>query len=472
MSKVQTFSLQGKSRGIGPRSSLKGDSVTLTPYKSNGGHNYRTLDLGHITQPCQDAPDHNFNQLVRECLAVFNAISSIRQDFGGITRYCINVDWFEATLEGSWLPIGSMGEPEKVISLLNGDLILERDPMRWNGTKHYQFCYQVFLYGEPVATIITHPRNAIMGRKSAGEGTRQLSQLRLENHVLYRAEWLQVYRDILEGLGVVLNNITRLDISVDGGPFLEQYRAIISGKYKKVGRAKHACHLDANDQIEGFYIGSRSSERYIRGYSKTSEIKQAGGHKTYITAAWTKSNLEAWNKGAGEVARLELVLKAKAIAQLSEFDVDRLGTDSYLAGIMRASLSKFYQFVDAEELLETGNITRCARIEAIDWAYFDAHQLERLPTTKKPNVIWAVQRRITFDMLEYWAKVEGNGEELFNQSFAFNYELAKSYGILDWFERKTPYWRQQKDFHELMVQERRRARYRHNGVYFTQNASV
>lgn len=467
--------MQGKSRPRPEISSLNGDAEKLTPYKSNGGHNYRAE--GKPEKPG--------------------------------AKYCINVDWFEATLEGSWLPHNEMGDPLPVISKMDGNLILERDPGRWNGTKHYQFCYLVYLYGEPVATIITHPRNAIMGQRSPEEGTRALSQLRLENHLLYRSGWLKVYRAILEGLGVVLNNVTRVDISVDGGQFLEQYRALISGRYKKLGRAKHACHFTEKDEIEGFYIGSRSSDRYIRGYSKTREIRQAGGHKSYILNSWEKANLEAYQGGAGEVERLELVLKAKAIAQMEKgmagqgepspigdalavaaiidggpeseaLDIDRLEDDAYLAGVMRAGLEKFYQFVDGDELARRGNISRCARIDPVEWSYFDAEQLQRLATTKKPNVIWAVQRRITFDMLEYYAKLAERGLTIFDEgelqsageAFHFNRELAKSYGVLDWFERKLPYWQKRQDFHRMMKAERLAAKYRNGGVYHLKTAAI
>jgi len=425
-----TISIDGES---GKRS-LKRHNEKLTPYKSNGGHNYRAAG-----KPCQ---------------------------------YCINVDWFEATLEGSWMQYNEMGEPLTVLSYLNGELVLERDPARWNGTKHYKFCCLVYLHGEPVATIITHPRNAIMGRTDPGEGTRALSQLRIENHLLYRQGWLQIYAAILEGLGVTLNNVTRLDISVDGGQFLSQYRNLITGRWKKLGRAKHSCHFTEKDEIEGFYIGSRSSERYVRGYSKTGEIRQAGGHKSYILNAWEKANLAAYQNGAGEVERLEIVLKAKAIAQLDSFDAARLEDDAYLAGLMKANLEKFYQFVDAEDLARTGNVTRCHRIDPVQWDELQAEQLERLPTTKKPNVIWAVQRRIAFDMLEHYAKLDKGQEELFSQSFAFNYELAKAYGIADWFERKLKYWKKRQDFHRLMQEERRAARYRQNGAYNVKTAAV
>lgn len=479
-----TFSRQGKGRPQAEISSLNGDAEKLTPYKSNGGHNYRAgfraVNIGARTLPCKPSPSAEIRVLVSDCLALFDAVSSITGNFGGITRYCINVDWFEATLEGNWLPHNEMGDPLPVISKLNGDLILERDPARWNGTKHYQYCYLVYLYGEPVATIITHPRNAIMGQRDADGGTRSLSQLRIENHLLYRSGWLGIYSAILRGLGVVLNNVTRVDISVDGGEFLSQYQRLVGGEYKKLGRASHACYFDSNDKVTGFYIGSRSSERYVRGYSKTGEIKQAGGHKSYILDSWKKAGLAAYDSGKGDVDRLEVVLKAKAIAQLDSFDIDRLEEDSYLAGIMRASLEKFYQFVRADELERTGNISRCARIAPVDWGYFDAEQLQRLPTTKKPNVIWAVQRRITFDMLEYYARKAARGEDLFSQdtlysageAFAFNYELAKSYGVLDWFERKLPYWQKRQDFHYLMEQERQAAKLRNSRAYHLKPAAV
>lgn len=458
-----------------------GTDESITPYKSNGGYNYRrsTTDADKEPEtPVNTAP----------------------------SRYCINIDWFEATLEGNWLPRNEVGDPLSVVSFLDGDLVLERDPARWNGTQHYQYGYNIYFHGEPVATIITHPRNAIMGRTDPGEGTRALSQLRLENHILYRQGWTKIYAAILYGLEVELNNITRLDVSVDGGEFLSDYRQLIAGSYKKLGRAKHSCHFTAKDEVEGFYIGSRSSDRYVRGYSKTSEISQAGGTKTYIVDAWKKANLEAYDNGAGKVERLELVLKAKAIAQMEKglagqgidgpigdalavaalidggpiaesFDVKRLEDDNYLAGIMRANLEKFYQFVDAGELARTGNISRCARIDAVDWHIFEAEQLHRLTTTKKPNVIWAVQRRITFDMLEYYAKRARRGAGLFDQkelqsaeeAFHFNRELAKSYGVLDWFEKKLKYWAKQRDFHGAMEEARAAAKHRQDNAYNLQS---
>jgi hypothetical protein len=366
------------------------------------------------------------------------------------------VDWFEVTTEGNWLQLDASEEPKPVVAFSNGDLYFERakydkNPDLWATTQHYKFKYTIYLHAEEVGTIITHPRNSNMGQ-TGGEGTRALSQLRLSNHVLYSSGWIDKLTFILDAMKVRLNNVTRIDIAVDGFGFVDDYKRLLSGQYRKLGRAKMQTFHKSDGTPEGFTIGSRSSGKFVRCYNKSKELKIHP--KSYIERIWERAGLVQYPV-VDDVERLELQLRAEAIAQIKDFDIYRLDNAAYLAGIMKAHMEKFYQFVERSQYESTGNISRCKRINAVDWAAFAAEKVEREEKVDKPSVLWSLKQKVRFDMLEYYAKLD-KADNLFNQIFAFNYELCRAYGITDWFESKLPYWQKRRDFHQMMIAERRR----------------
>lgn len=357
-------------------------------------------------------------------------------------KYCINVDWFQVTTRGIFLKFDKYAEPEPVIFFDKGEIALERDQDRFGGTKHFKHVYKVFLHGEHFGEFVCTPRNPNILDK-------HLCQFKIENHHLYSRGWVERVNYLFQSLGVVVNNVTRLDIALDGGGFFDIHEDYEKGFYDKLGKASIVTYRTGNRRLTGFDVGRKSSSKRITCYNRTQKIRT--DNKVYIKAYWKRNNLDV----SQDVERLELKLKAKAVKDIKDFDMNRLEDCAYLAGIMKAQMSNFYEFVERST---DSNVSRRERISAVDWDELTSERIEKVGEVRPPNVLWSLKRRISFDMLEYYAKQETLAADLFDQVESKNYELARSYGIEDWFIGKLRYWERQKEVHSLIIQERQKAK--------------
>ena len=361
------------------------EDVILTPYKYNGGQLYEGPKKPHYTANVDKA--------------IFNVNGEIPTD-------------------------------KESISFDDGNIHLIIDPKRPNGVRHFKCCYEIYLHGELFALMNTAPRASILDPF--------LSSITIQNNVLYQRGWVARFEYLCKEIGVELRGVSQLDIAIDGGEYIAQYEKLLSKEYKKVGRAKMATEHKHNGNVEGFYIGNRSSEKYIRGYNKTLEMKKSGSNKNYIVDFWKNNGLDP----AGKVERLEIVLKNKAIKRIKDFDIGRLEDSGYLASLMKCQLTKYYQFVENNG---DTNVTRKEKIDAVDWSFFEnMEDVVREKKTKTSNVIWAVKRALTFDMKEQFAGMDELGDDLFSQTYIECYKRAEMYGVKEWFGKKITQWK--KDF--------------------------
>jgi len=373
------------------------DGVFLTPYKYNGGQLYIRPQKPNKT-------------------------------------LLIGVDWFEFTVNGQF--IDSIENPKNILSFSDGDIVLIKDELRPNGTKHFKYCYTAYLHGEKFGTINTVPRSSVLSPT--------VSIFKVENHILYQRGWVARTEFIMNELGVNLHNVTRLDIAVDGGQFLNDYKDLDKGVYKQIGRGTRSSHYRGNE-LEGFYIGSRASEKYLRGYNKTKELKKSA-NKGYIKDFWTKNGLEH-GEDLEDVERLEITLKRKAMQRVKDFDMGRLEDASYLAGLMCSQVQKLYVFIENSG---DSNASRRTKIQPVDWSYFDAVEVERLNKTNEPSVVWAAQQSVSFEMRESYAGLGEIKGDLWEQAFSRCHSRCEKYGILEWFTNKVPKWQREKVYHEKM----------------------
>ena len=249
----------------------------------------------------------------------------------------------------------------------------------------------------------------------------------------------------MNALGTIVNNVNRLDIALDGHGFMDFHEGFERGLYDKKGKAKCCTYRTGRREITGFDIGSRASNKMLTGYVKGKELEVS--NKLYIREAWQRNGLHDLDR----VERLELKLKAKAVKQIEEFAIDRLEDSVFLASIMRLQLDNFYEFV--ENGFDT-NVSRREEISPIAWSSLETELLHKSKEVKAPNVLWRLRQRISFDMLEFFAKEEQVAFTLLDQVPYECYTLAKAYGILEWFERKIKFWEKEREFHRLIRKEK------------------
>lgn len=269
------------------------------------------------------------------------------------------------------------------------------------GTKHFRAKYDVFLQKEtkPFATIITFPRKG-------GILPDYLSQIKVENRELYTKGWTGRLIRLLSALKVELNNVSRLDIAIDSNctgndpllglyytsPFIGLFKRWKSGLVENVGRATYNQEHAKGRETTGFDWGKESSAKHVTAYVKSDTLEKDG--KSYIKDFWRLNGIQG-----GRVERLELKLKADAMKRkvnpddaLVGVNIRDLDKSEYLAGIMRVHLKGWFEFVLDQP---DKNKSRRDNYETIDWDNLSAKYLERIPTTKPRNEIWAAKRAIT-----------------------------------------------------------------------------
>ena len=326
--------------------------------------------------------------------------------YNGGYVYTIAADWVELTCLGYPTGYPVPGLPaEDEIKADDGNVTL-RMAQGGKGTKHYRHKYNIYVGEDKTAfaSILVLPREG-------GVLQDNYNQLKIENEQLYVRGWAAKLRYVLSALSLRVNNVTRLDIALDGAGFFEVFNRFERGELEKVGKTTFATHKlaeleqvgeakqmgaltfvthrTAGRTLTGFDWGKRSSDKFLTCYNKTREM--ASGKKGYICQFWQANGLEL-----EQVERLELKLKAEAIKKTVDPDdgevgikLERLEDGAYLAGIMRAHLVNYFDFVLPGN---DTNVTRRERLKFIKWEAIGAEKLERLTSTKPANEVWRAKQ--------------------------------------------------------------------------------
>ncbi len=296
------------------------------------------------------------------------------------SAFTLAIDWLDVFCyeeredpATSILPIPS----EEQSSFDYGDVGLVAQPY---GTPFYQVAYQVYVYGEEVATLQCHPRT--LGKWKPGAAA-----IKMHNHVLYRSDWMDLLTLICHTLKLGINNVTRLDIALDfqtdEDPHLPE---LLNYYYKQMpgtlqlhmkGRATFNAR-DMNREtmcFQQFIIGSASSGKQVSVYNKTKEIEKS--HKGYIAAFWLANGLDPQSR----VYRLELRLKSEGLHCLEGFEFTLLDDPAYLASIIRTSFESFFEFAKANP--GDTNTRRWEELQLFNW---EAMGASLLPKTSAPVV--------------------------------------------------------------------------------------
>lgn len=322
-------------------------------------------------------------------------------------RQVIICDYLELTTKNTIQHLAPGETPELEIHLSGGvRLVTAAKDAKGNpiiaGTKHFQAKYNAFFDGEAqsFATVITYPRKG-------GILPDYLSQIKVENRELYAKGFTLRLKRLLSALRVEINNVSRLDIAIDSNcvsndpllglrytsPFIGLFKRWKSGGLENVGRATYNQEHAVGRETTGFDWGKKSASKYLTAYVKSDRIE--ADDKGYIADFWHLNGIEPVQR----VERIELKLKTDAIKRtgnpddgLAGVDISQLENPAYLAGIMRAHLKGWFEFVVDQP---DTNKTRRDNYETIEWNDLEAEKLERIPTTKPKNEVWAAKMAIS-----------------------------------------------------------------------------
>ena len=286
-------------------------------------------------------------------------------------QFAITCDFFQVMLLG--------GVPESAPERFDIQGVFEcrKTPI---ASRQFATSYEIYYEGKPFAIAMTHPRNtAILDAANI--------QLKVNNEQLY-TDWLPVFKKLLQLSGWRVQNVTRVDIALDGPGHLDYYKRYMSGELVKVGRARTVEYFEGKRQLTGVDIGSKSSDKCITIYNKEKELERV--NKGYIREFWNRAGIDTTRT----VERLELKLKNTELAryefadqntgECEPFNWERLNDPKYMAGVMKLGLSKFYEFVRSNDPRK--NMSEKHRVTYIDWERLNAAHLLKNEVIKSNEV--------------------------------------------------------------------------------------
>ncbi len=320
------------------------------------------------------------------------------------------MDWFECTLQGD--PLIFADRPRS-IARAGSRINLQK---RKGGTEHYQEQYSVGVGGREFGNVLVLPRkgNALQPN---------FVQFKAKNHVLYEIGFMQEFDVLCKSFSWKWRNPTRIDIALDGQGFHQVVDDIWNQRVKKVGQATWGTYFDMNSKLQGYSWGKGGSDKYMRCYDKTVELKQS--NKLYVKQMWDRAGLDQTEN----VHRLELVLKNDELKKYPEFTPDLLDNFEYLASLMRTGFKKWFEFIDPAD---NKNTTRAKRIEYIDWDAVGGALLPKATAIPSTEVARFKQCAKTL----YWTHL-ATGSPLFD---SLAREYAQAVDHLDWYINSVAKW--------------------------------
>ena len=330
----------------------------------------------------------------------------------------ISVDWFQIVTSGF---ISIIDEDNIQDSYCFDDVTLVINEALRNGTKHYKVGFDVLYSGEMFGRLLILPRSKVLAHDSGS--------LQVNNNILYQKGWIVRLESILNELQLVMNNVTRLDIAIDGAELFEDWNKYERGEYRISGKAETNVYRSANRTIKQFEVGSKRSNKMVVGYNKTKELARSKNNKTYIHEHWKRFEIDT----STDVHRLELRLRNKAIKTIVDFDLSKLEDARYLSGIMRSQMENYFEY--RLNNINDSNKRRADKVQPIDWNKLNYEQVNKQNKTSRANSVWSAKRYLTHGLREIHAGIKDSKNLFDNSKWKELNRTAINYGLGEWWNR-------------------------------------
>lgn len=312
--------------------------------------------------------------------------------------------------------------------------------------KGYEWQREV-LYGKyTVATIACQPKDE-RHRKDGGA-------IKLNNAVLYVADWYFILTDILATLRWQPLNITRVDLCADfnfflGGlspdTFLRKYVTKTDASYLRVGSNKF-CVYGIKDMrctiYDSIRWGSRQSGVSVYMYNKSKELREVKD-KPWIREHWKQADLSSTK----DVWRVEISISSEALGLKDMYQnlvhnlfIDELMTPGLCRDMFKVYAEKYFRFVKTDRsakrkrdlkqvpLLDLSSHSNMKPVGLQEC--HDTGRMERIVSNKLQKLYKYIADRDFSDKYEMLAAVEKT-ICLYNAHHNIKAEVAASYDALE-----------------------------------------
>lgn len=188
-----------------------------------------------------------------------------------------------------------------------------------NRTAHFaRIAYLCDRGGEKLATIVADPHSAALFPPD-------YAQVQFSNVTLYtdandgtgRPLWLALWT-LIERAGFTYTGLSRVDLAADaladdGGGFVDVVSSCVMGNAGRYYGASGWTPRFQRSKVVAFEMGARRSNKFLRCYCKSRELRAAGRGKRHIVDAWFhRLGFDPTELGR-EVNRFELQVKGKEL---------------------------------------------------------------------------------------------------------------------------------------------------------------
>lgn len=319
------------------------------------------------------------------------------------------------------------------------------------GTKIFNKRADLLYKSEKIGSFQHSARSVIMAQ--------DWSQLQLENHLFYTKSKIEL-KNILEKFCLETNNefksVNRLDICLDRQDIQNTYRGlfdrIISGNVLVSGRGKHiAAYYETfrgKSVLNGFQVGKRTSEKFLRVYNKTLSLQLT--EKPYINDFFQKNGLKNEN-----VWRFEYQLNSSFFRNLLELSNKAEETAKKITwGIFDSSmLIELIEranggFFELHENTGKSQINKENKIPIFDFEHLKTLiQIRKPIITKKlkpPISTNQIKKRLAKSLFrEYYANNQDQSYVIALNMVLENINVITDKKLLEWFNSKIYFYIQE-----------------------------
>ena len=281
--------------------------------------------------------------------------------------------------------------------------------------------FDVYYHGACFASIQSEPFSHFI--KSPDSIT-----VKLRNEWLY-CDWLPVVMEFIKTFNLKFDGISRADIALDGFNFMQPLQLANRKLIRVKNRIKVVPFSMGNGAIEGFYLGSRNSDRYLRGYHKNKEIEKS--KKTYIREFWKLNGVKDYQ--FKHMERCEITMKAKELKKFKPDGLDlnflqNMNDAEFLQSLAKSSMDDLYHFTELPVNAKQ-NVSRLKRVCEIVFEGL-AMKLKRT-VVRTASKIRCIQMAIKANYQLYLKSKIENFKVV-------AHELIHECELEDWFKRKKP----------------------------------
>ncbi|MFN0048194.1 MAG: replication initiation factor domain-containing protein [Cytophagales bacterium] len=299
-------------------------------------------------------------------------------------------------------------------------------------TSTYRTVFEVRYSGHLIGLIYANPRNI------NERFTEDCVSVKIANNLLYTENWLTQFRVIQKFFAITINNITRLDIAIDGFTDLIQFLTMYTKQNEnkkrviRVGKAQLTPYKfqDETLKYDGFMVGARQSDKYMVIYQKSIELNRS--RKDYIKEFWERNGIDS--KGYVERAEIRLNSKYLETIGLNIDYLEKLENPTYLASVYFTATLSYFDFRKNNSV----NITYCDKIKLIPFEKMNSRYLPKCRAIP-PTDVYKTKISIHTQVMEILrGEISGNLIEHKKQVIASHIE---KYSLRTWYEDKLPEWK-------------------------------